>query len=196
MKTKEEIRHYLDTRFSPSEDDMVQIVRNDFDRILNSTASCVLITVEGAMPVLAEQLRTELEALHIGADLDMVIKVSYHPASEISFDDPIPCFQTPFTNLFLYIVISIRSLFSFINLNRLRFSTSISDGFDDSRSNFFKHLQTEQCAYHPLVFVCQPLLSIFEQTVYYLTLQFHLIPQYFFELMSCNTCRNPQNVFV
>ena len=37
----------------------------------------------------------------------------------------------------------------------------------------------EQCAYHPLVFVCQPLLSIFEQTVYYLTLQFHLIPQYF-----------------
>ncbi|MFR4462116.1 MAG: hypothetical protein ACLT63_14895 [Bacteroides xylanisolvens] len=40
MKTKEEIRHYLDTRFSPSEDDMVQIVRNDFDRILNSAASC------------------------------------------------------------------------------------------------------------------------------------------------------------
>ena len=87
MKTKEEIRHYLDARFSPSEDDMVQIVRNDFDRILNSTASCVLITVEGAMPVLAEQLRTELEALHIEADLDVIVKVSYHPASEISFDD-------------------------------------------------------------------------------------------------------------
>ena len=66
---------------------MVQIVRNDFDRILNSTASCVLITVEGAMPVLAEQLRTELEALHIEADLDVIVKVSYHPASEISFDD-------------------------------------------------------------------------------------------------------------
>lgn len=79
MKTKEEIRHYLDARFSPSEDDMVQIVRNDFDRILNSTASCVLITVEGAMPVLAEQLRTELEALHIEADLDVIVKVSYHP---------------------------------------------------------------------------------------------------------------------
>ena len=87
MKTKEEIRHYLDTQFSASEDDMVQIVRNDFDRILNSAASCALITIEGAMPVLAEQLRTELEALHIGADLDVVIKVSYHPASEISFDD-------------------------------------------------------------------------------------------------------------
>jgi len=39
------------------------------------------------MPVLAEQLRTELEALHIGADLDVIVKVSYHPASEISFDD-------------------------------------------------------------------------------------------------------------
>ena len=39
------------------------------------------------MPVLAEQLRTELEALHIEADLDVVAKVSYHPASEISFDD-------------------------------------------------------------------------------------------------------------
>ena len=87
MKTKEEIRHYLDIQFSPSEDDMVSIVRNDFDRILNSAASCALITVEGAMPVLAEQLRTELEALHIEADLDVVAKVSYHPASEISFDD-------------------------------------------------------------------------------------------------------------
>jgi hypothetical protein len=66
---------------------MVQIVRNDFDRILNSAASCALITVEGAMPVLAEQLRTELEALHIEGDLDVIVKVSYHPTSEISFDD-------------------------------------------------------------------------------------------------------------
>lgn len=87
MKNKEEIRRYLNARFSASEDDMVQIVQNDFDRILNSAASCALITVEGAMPVLAEQLRTELEALHIEADLDVVAKVSYHPASEISFDD-------------------------------------------------------------------------------------------------------------
>ena len=39
------------------------------------------------MPVLAERLRTELDALHIGADLDVIVKVSYHPASEISFDD-------------------------------------------------------------------------------------------------------------
>ena len=66
---------------------MVQIVRNDFERILNNAASCALITVEGAMPLLAEQLRTELEALHIEADLDVIVKVSYHPASEISFDD-------------------------------------------------------------------------------------------------------------
>ena len=87
MKNKEEIRRYLDARFSASEDDMVQIVQNDFDRILNSAASCALITVEGAMPVLAEQLRTELEALHIEADLDVVVKVSCHPASEINFDD-------------------------------------------------------------------------------------------------------------
>ena len=87
MKNKEKIRRYLDARFSPSEDDMVQIVQNDFDRILNNAASCALITVEGAMPLLAEQLRTELEALHIEADLDVVAKVSYHPASEISFDD-------------------------------------------------------------------------------------------------------------
>lgn len=87
MKNKEEIRLYLNTQFSPSEDDMVQIVQNDFDRILNSAASCALITVEGAMPVLAERLRTELEALHIEADLDVIVKVSYHPVSEISFDD-------------------------------------------------------------------------------------------------------------
>lgn len=87
MKAKEEIRRYLDTQFSPSEDDMVQIVRNDFERILNSAASYALITVEGAMPLLEEQLRTELETLHIEGDLDVVVKVSYHPASEISFDD-------------------------------------------------------------------------------------------------------------
>lgn len=87
MKNKEEIRRYLDTQFRASEDDMVQIVQNDFDRILNSAASCALITVEGAMPVLAEQLRTELEAQHIEADLDVIVKVSYHPVSEISFDD-------------------------------------------------------------------------------------------------------------
>lgn len=87
MKNKEEIKRYLDARFSPSEDDMAQIVRTDFDRILNSAASCALITVEGAMPVLAERLRTELEALHIEADLDVIVKVSYHPVLEISFDD-------------------------------------------------------------------------------------------------------------
>ena len=39
------------------------------------------------MPVSAERLRTELEALHTGTDLDVIVKVSYHPASEISFDD-------------------------------------------------------------------------------------------------------------
>ena len=87
MKNKEEIRHYLDTQLSASEDDMVQIVQNDFDRILNNAASCALITVEGAMPVLAEQLRTELKVLHIEADLDVIVKVSYHPTSEISFED-------------------------------------------------------------------------------------------------------------
>ena len=43
MKNKEEIRLYLDTQFSASEDDMVSIVRNDFDRILNSAVSCTLI---------------------------------------------------------------------------------------------------------------------------------------------------------
>ena len=42
MKNKEEIRRYLDAQFSASEDDMVQIVQNDFDRILNNAASCAL----------------------------------------------------------------------------------------------------------------------------------------------------------
>ncbi len=34
-----------------------------------------------------KQLRTELEAPHIEANLDVVVKVSYHPASGISFND-------------------------------------------------------------------------------------------------------------
>ena len=86
MNDKEEIRQYLDAQLNTSEEDIEQLIRDDFEHLLNSAESCVLITVEGAMPALVEQLRTELRPLRIETDLDIVVNVSYHPTSEISFD--------------------------------------------------------------------------------------------------------------
>ena len=86
MNNKEEIKQYLDAQLCVSKENPIQIVRDDFEHLLNSAASCTLITVEGVMPDLMEQLRTELKTLRIKTALDMVVNVSYHSSSEISFD--------------------------------------------------------------------------------------------------------------
>ena len=86
MNNKEEIKQYLDAQLCVSKENPIQIVRDDFEHLLNSAASCTLITVEGVMPDLMEQLRTELKTLQIKTALDMVVNVSYHSSSEISFD--------------------------------------------------------------------------------------------------------------
>lgn len=87
MKNKEEIRLYLDAQLSASEDDMVQVVQSDFERILNSAATCTLIMIEETMTILAEKLHAELESLNVKTKHDVILKISYNPDSELSFDN-------------------------------------------------------------------------------------------------------------
>lgn len=87
MNDKNEIRQYLNDQFSASGDNTVQIIQSDFDRILNSAASCILITLTDTMPTLAERLHAELKSLHIKTEQDLILKVCYNPDSELSFDD-------------------------------------------------------------------------------------------------------------
>lgn len=87
MNNKDEIRQCLNTQLSASEDDRVQIVQSDFDRILNSADSCSLITLTDTMPILAKRLRAELKSLHVKTEQDVILKVCYNPSSEMSFDN-------------------------------------------------------------------------------------------------------------
>lgn len=86
MKDKEAIRQYLNSVWETIENDPDSITREDFDRILNNTTHCRLISFNGKMPTLTEQLRSELKTLHFEAILNVVVKVSFHPKLGISFD--------------------------------------------------------------------------------------------------------------
>ncbi|WP_300720876.1 hypothetical protein [uncultured Alistipes sp.] len=86
MKDKEVIRQYLNSVWETMDNNPDSITREDFDRILNNTTRCRLISFKGKIPTLAKQLCSELEILHFETILNVVVKVSYHPSSEISFD--------------------------------------------------------------------------------------------------------------
>ena len=86
MKDKEAIRQYLNSIWETMDNNPDSITRDDFDRILNNTTHYRLISFKGKIPTLTKQLRSELETLHFETILNVVVKVSYHPSSEISFD--------------------------------------------------------------------------------------------------------------
>lgn len=86
MKDKEAIRQYLNSVWETMDNNPDSITREDFDRILNNTTRCRLISFKGKIPTLTKQLCSELEILHFETILNVVVKVSYHPSSEISFD--------------------------------------------------------------------------------------------------------------
>lgn len=86
MKDKEVIRQYLNSVWETMDNNPDSITREDFDRILNNTTRCRLISFKGKIPTLTKQLCSELEILHFETILNVVVKVSYHPSSEISFD--------------------------------------------------------------------------------------------------------------
>ena len=86
MKDKEAIRQYLNSVWETMDNNPDSITREDFDRILDNATHCRLISFKGKIPTLTKQLRSELETLHFETILNVVVKVSYHPSSEISFD--------------------------------------------------------------------------------------------------------------
>lgn len=86
MKDNEVIRQYLNSVWETMDNNPDSITREDFDRILNNTTHCRLISFKGKIPTLTEQLRSELKILHFEAILNVVIKVSFHPKLGISFD--------------------------------------------------------------------------------------------------------------
>ena len=86
MKDKEVIRQYLNSVWETMDNNPDSITREDFDRILNNTTHCRLISFKGKIPTLTEQLRSELKTLHFEAILNVVVKVSFHPKLGISFD--------------------------------------------------------------------------------------------------------------
>ena len=86
MKDKEVIRQYLNSVWETMDNNPDSITREDFDRILNNTTHCRLISFKGKIPTLTEQLRSELKTLHFEAILNVVVKVNFHPKLGISFD--------------------------------------------------------------------------------------------------------------
>lgn len=86
MKDKEVIRQYLNSVWETMDNNPDSITREDFDCILNNTTRCRLISFKGKIPTLTKQLCSELEILHFETILNVVVKVSHHPSSEISFN--------------------------------------------------------------------------------------------------------------
>lgn len=86
MKDKDAISQYLNSVWETTENNPDSITREDFDRILNNTTHCRLISFKGKIPILTEQLRSELETLHSKTIPNVVVKVSFHPKLGISFD--------------------------------------------------------------------------------------------------------------
>ena len=86
MKDNEVIRQYLNSVWETMDNNPDSITREDFDRNLNNTTHCRLISFKGKIPTLTEQLRSELKILHFEAIRNVVIKVSFHPKLGISFD--------------------------------------------------------------------------------------------------------------
>ena len=86
MKDKEAIRQYLNSVWETMDNNPDSITREDFDRILNNTTHCRLISFKGKIPILTEQLRSELETLHSKTILNVVVKVNFHTKLGISFD--------------------------------------------------------------------------------------------------------------
>lgn len=87
MKDKEAISQYLNPVWETMENNPDSITRKDFDRILNNAASCRLITLEGTMTAIMQQLRSKLEGiLPLDTAGDIALKVCHDPRSELNYN--------------------------------------------------------------------------------------------------------------
>ena len=87
MKDKEVIRQYLNSVWDTMDNNSDSITREDFDRILNNTTHCRLIFLEGSIPAIMPQLRSELKDIFpLNTTCDIALKVCHTPHSELNYN--------------------------------------------------------------------------------------------------------------
>lgn len=92
MKDKEAIRQYLNSIWETTGNNPNSITQEDFDRILNNATHCRLIFLEGSIPAIMPQLRSELKdilPLNTTCDIalcDIALKVCHTPHSELNYN--------------------------------------------------------------------------------------------------------------
>lgn len=83
MKDKEVIRQYLNSVWDTMDNNPDSITREDFDRILNNATHCRLIFLEGSIPAIMPQLRSELKDIFpLNTTCDIALSMS-HPTLRI-----------------------------------------------------------------------------------------------------------------
>ena len=87
MKDKEVIRQYINSIWETTGNNPNSITREDFDRILNNATHCRLIVLEGSIPAIMQQLRSELKSiLPLNTTYDIALKVCHNPHSELNYN--------------------------------------------------------------------------------------------------------------
>lgn len=87
MKDKEAISQYLNSVWETMDNNPDSITREDFDRILNNATHCRLIFLEGLIPAIMPQLRSELkDILPLNTTCDIALKVCHNPRSELNYN--------------------------------------------------------------------------------------------------------------
>lgn len=87
MKGKEVIRQYLNSVWETINNNPDSITQEDFDRILNNATHCRLIFLEGSIPAIMPQLRSELkDILPPNTTCDIALKVCHTPHSELNYN--------------------------------------------------------------------------------------------------------------
>lgn len=87
MKGKEVIRQYLNSVWETINNNPDSITQEDFDRILNNATHCRLIFLEGSIPAIMPQLRSELKDIFpLNTTCDIALKVCHTPHSELNYN--------------------------------------------------------------------------------------------------------------
>ena len=87
MKGKEVIRQYLNSVWETINNNPDSITQEDFDRTLNNATHCRLIFLEGSIPAIMPQLRSELKDIFpLNTTCDIALKVCHTPHSELNYN--------------------------------------------------------------------------------------------------------------
>ena len=86
MKKKDKTRRYLMQKQSTFEDHLTQISQKDFDRILDSTDNCSMITIKGDASDIIKLLHDKLNSLPTRTNQDIVMKIGHNSDACESLD--------------------------------------------------------------------------------------------------------------